>query len=98
MSNLAKVHDHQALKISFIAIHSYVRSKNYVHNKEKELASRDIHSLLNNLFLRRMTNYFLDLKYRSTNKYKQALLKVFTMTQNLNNKIRTMFLDWKQKT
>lgn len=42
MSNLANIHDHQALKMGYNAVQSYVRAKNYVHNKKKEHATKDL--------------------------------------------------------
>lgn len=70
MSNLANIHDHQALKMGYNAIQSYVRAKNYVHTKKKEHSTKDIYSILNNLLTTRMTTYYNDLKYRTNHKYK----------------------------
>lgn len=74
MSNLANIHDHQALKMGYNAVQSYVRAKNYVHNKKKEHATKDLQSILNSLLMSRMTRYYNDLKYRTNNKYKQNVL------------------------
>ena len=45
-----------------------------------------------------MTVYYNDLKYRTNNKYKQNVTKVFTIIHNLSNKARAYFLQWKEIT
>jgi hypothetical protein len=73
ISNLANIHDQQAIKMGYSAIISYARAKNYVYKKKKENASKDIYYILNNLMTRRMNNYYSDLKFRTLAKHKQAL-------------------------
>lgn len=73
-----------------------MRAKNYVHNKKKEHATKDIYAILSGLMVRRMTNYYNDLKYRTNNRYKQNVTKVFTLVHYLSNKTRAYFQRWKE--
>jgi len=77
MSNLANIHDHQALKMGYNAIISFARSKGYVFQKKKEHSAKDIQGFLYNLYLRKLSGHFYDLKFRSMNKYKQNVSRVY---------------------
>ena len=56
----------------------------------------NIYSILSNLYTNKMTRYYNDLKYRTNNRYKQNVHKVFTMIHHLSNKTRAYFLRWKE--
>lgn len=56
--------------MGYNAIQSFVKAKNYVHDKKKENASKDIYSILSGLLTRRMNSYYNELKFRTNNKYK----------------------------
>ena len=79
MSNLANIHDHQALKLGYNAIMSFSRAKQFVHNKQKSLSAKDIYGILNNLILRRKTTYLAELKFRTLDTYKQNVYKAYTV-------------------
>jgi hypothetical protein len=95
MSILANIHDQQALKMGYNSIISFSRAKNYVFQKKKELASKDIYAILSNLMVRRMNSYFSELKFKTTLAQKETLHKFFTVSKNLSNKTRQYFLKWK---
>lgn len=96
MSNLANIHDHQALKMGYNAIISFSKAKNYVQQKKKENSTKDIYNILNNLILRRKTQYLSDLKYQTLGLYKSNVFKAFTVMHNMSNKLRQCFNKWKK--
>eukprot|EP00347_Sterkiella_histriomuscorum_P005910 403354803 len=96
LSNLAKIHDHQCLKLSFNGIHSFSNAKNYVHQTRKQNASNDIQSILTKLVMRRKQQYLNDLRVRSLLSKKEHMIKSFTILQCVGNKLRHFFLKWKE--
>jgi len=51
--------------MGYNAIISYVKAKNYVYKKKKEHSTKDIYGILSNLLIRKKTDYFQSLKYRT---------------------------------
>jgi hypothetical protein len=98
MSNLANIHDHQALKLGYNAIMSFSRAKLFVHNKQKEMSSKEIYGILNNLIQRKKCAYLAELKFRTLGSYKHNVIKAYTVLHNVSNKLRVYFQRWKDST